>query len=525
MKLRVFLFSFIVCLLLCMSFPASSLANNLSISNVQMGVRDVQAKTLAVFFDVSWDNSWKNKINHDAIWLTVRMSDVQSGAVEKRLCQMSVAGVDPTGTGYGTNSYLELFVPGDKIGTFLRRKANAPVGTMSSKNVMVTVDYSSCGFDANSQIGINVFGMEMVLVPEGDFYAGDFASSNAAFRQGSSDNAPWHITSEGAINVSSVSSGGHYYSSASNVGEFASGATFTIPAAYPKGFNAFYAAKYEITEGQWVEFINSLPVTARTQHDLTDPSHKNSDAVLARNTVACVGDPLVCTSQRPARALSYLSWKGLCAFLDWAGLRPMTELEFEKLARGPYMPLSGEFAWGGTDIVAAGALSGVSEEAADETVTTVSANARYGGTVLSGGDAGLGAEYQSGSLRSGMFATSISKREQSGAGSYAAMELSGNVSEEVVTVGNSDGLLFTGQMGDGYLSTAVGFTGNANVIGWPGMDIDVSKGVTGSAGSGLRGGSWSDNADRLRISDRMQAAYSVADATASVGGRGVRSCE
>jgi thiamine biosynthesis protein ThiC len=54
------------------------------------------------------------------------------------------------------------------------------------------------------------------------------------------------------------------------------------------------------------------------------------------------------------------------------------------------------------------------------------------------------------------------------------------------------------------------------------MDIDVSKGVTGSLGAGFRGGSWSDAAERLRVSDRQEAANSVEDALAMYGGRGVR---
>lgn len=490
-----------------------------------MGARDVQAKTLALFFDVSWENSWKNKINHDAVWMTVRFSDAQASSAEKKLCKMTLAGIDPTGTGSGTNSDAEIYVPADKVGAFIRRKVNAPVGAFESKNVMLTVDYGSCGFDENSQIAVNIYGMEMVMVPEGSFYAGDFAESIAAFKQGAADNSPWLITGEGAINVTAASSGGYYYSSASNPGEFPTGAAFSISDLFPKGFKAFYAMKYEITEGQWVEFVDTLPAAARAQHDLTDASHKNSDSVVKRNTLACSGDPLVCTTQRPARALNFLNWRNFCAFLDWSGLRPMTELEYEKLARGPYMPLSGEFAWGTTKIVPAAILSGANEEAGEETVLTVGANARYGSASLSGGDAGLGTEYQLGPLRIGIFATSTSDREQSGAGSYAAMELSGNISEQIVTVGNADGLQFSGKMGDGYLSTTDGFAGNANTADWPGMDMDAAKGVTGSSGSGLRGGSWSDGTDRLRISDRALAAYAVFNADPGAGGRGIRNCE
>ena len=43
---------------------------------------------------------------------------------------------------------------------------------------------------------------------------------------------------------------------------------------------------------------------------------------------------------------NFLSWMDLAAYLDWAALRPMTELEFEKICRGPNPPIAGEYVWG-----------------------------------------------------------------------------------------------------------------------------------------------------------------------------------
>src|SRR3989339_530390 len=73
-------------------------ANNLTVSNVRLGSRDPSAKTVVVLFDVSWDNSWRNKINHDAAWFTVRLSDIQTSSSENRLCGLGAAGVSPSGT-------------------------------------------------------------------------------------------------------------------------------------------------------------------------------------------------------------------------------------------------------------------------------------------------------------------------------------------------------------------------------------------------------------------------------------------
>ena len=149
-------------------------ANNLTVRNVQMGPRDPSSKTLSVLFDVAWENSWRNKINHDAVWLTVRLHDTQAAVTDRRLCQMPAVGLSPAGTSSGTTSGLEVYVAQDKTGAFLRRSQNSEIGSIATQSVKLTVDYSSCGFTESSQIGVTVFGLEMVLVPQGSFYAGDF---------------------------------------------------------------------------------------------------------------------------------------------------------------------------------------------------------------------------------------------------------------------------------------------------------------------------------------------------------------
>lgn len=499
-----------------------SWANNLSVSNVSLGSRDLNANTVVVKFDVSLENSWRNKINHDSVWLTVRLYDPNGVPVNKKLCQMAVSGIAPAGFSAGTQSGMEVYVPADKAGAFLRRSQNTIPGPVTSENVQVSIDYSTCGFAANDQIMASVLGLEMVYIPQGAFYAGDNNASTGALDQGSADADPWYVNSESVLAVSNPGANGFRYVSANNPGEDATGTPFNIPADFPKGYGSFYVMKYEITEGEWVEFINSLPsAAARSHHDLTDSGHKNSDTVLDRNTIACSGAPLVCSSQRPNRSLGYLSWMDTAAFLDWAALRPVTELEFEKIARGPVLPIDGEYAWGTMDIVAVSGLSGA-EEDGTETVTTSGGNARYNNTVLSGGDSSLGAQYQQGPLRSGIFSSDSVTRVSSGATYYGVMEMSGNLKEWVVTLGNSAGRNFTGVNGNGILSGDSGYEGNADASGWPGLDGPATRGVTGAAGAGLRGGSWEDIADRLRISDRFEAAIAATQALNTYGGRGAR---
>ncbi len=506
---------------------SNSFANNLSISNVSLEERRPSSNTVVVEFDVSWENSWRTKINHDAIWLTVRLYNPSGSPLDKKLCQISSTGLNPSGTSMGSNTDLEIEIPPDKYGAFLRPSSYGVNATVASTDVQLTIDYSSCGFSSSDTVQAALLGIEMVYVPEGAFYAGDYNGSTAALNEGSSDSDPWYISSESAIGVTNAISNGYRYVSAGNTGEEVTGASFTVAAGFPKGYGAFYAMKYEINEGQWVEFINALPsADARANRDITDALHKNMDTVVYRNTVNCSGSPLTCSTTRSSRALNYLTWMDLAAFLDWAALRPMTELEYEKMARGSLLPVSGEFAWGSTSIIAAETISGSPEDGA-ETIGTSGANVNYNNITFSGGDSGSGVSYAQGPLRNGIFATSLSTRVTAGAGYYGIMELSGNVRERSVTIGNATGRAFTGGHGDGVLSTASGYEGNANVSDWPGTDVTVGRGVTGADGSGFYGGGWDDQVSgaRLRISDRNEAAKTDASAYNNAGGRGVRTYE
>jgi formylglycine-generating enzyme required for sulfatase activity len=89
------------------------------------------------------------------------------------------------------------------------------------------------------------------------------------------------------------------------------------------------------------------------------------------------------------------------------------------------------------------------------------------------------------------------------------------VAERVVSIGNAQGRAFAGTHGDGLLS-ANGFATNAD---WPGY---AAGEVTGAQGSGIRGGGWSDAADRLRVSDRQEASQPVAVRHSRLGFRAVR---
>jgi hypothetical protein len=162
-------------------------------------------------------------------------------------------------------------------------------------------------------------------------------------------------------------------------------------------------------------------------------------------------------------------------------------------------------------------------EDGQEFVADSDANAHYGNTALSGGESTLGVDHQQGPLRIGIFAGDQTDRFLSGAGYYGVMELSGNVSERTVTVGFAESLNFTGENGDGQLTTESGVAGNATQTNWPGMDLDPTVGVVHATGIGFRGGDWASPHGRLTISDRKDAAFFDGSANPGYGGRGARS--
>jgi hypothetical protein len=111
-------------------------------------------------------------------------------------------------------------------------------------------------------------------------------------------------------------------------------------------------------------------------------------------------------------------------------------------------------------------------------------------------------------VRTGIFATGSTGRATSGSGYYGNMELSGNLWERVVTLGNATGRTFSGVHGNGTLTAG----GAADVAGWP-----------AAAGTGWKGGSWlNTTTNSATTSDRAQAASADNTRSADAGGRGVR---
>ncbi|HPS20033.1 MAG TPA: SUMF1/EgtB/PvdO family nonheme iron enzyme [Candidatus Omnitrophota bacterium] len=498
-----------------------SYANDLRIENVVIDSTDSEQKVADIVFDLSWENSWRNMTNWDAAWIFVKYS-TDAGLTWSH-ATLKTSGTNPSGFDSGDGTKTDIIVSSDKKGCFVQRSFVGS-GKVAISELRLLWDWGTDGLKAQDSVRIKVFGVEMVYIPEKSFYIGDgnnTTESQYAFHAGAT-NAAVQITNAlvGNIRVDAGASDDAQITG-SGIGIDGDGGVDTNNdgnidnANFPVGYEAFYAMKYEITEGQWVDFFNTLNQNQRDVRDITSSSGKNSDAVVDRNTVGWggLGDA---STQRTDRACGYLSWMDLCAYADWAALRPLTELEFEKAARGSNTPNLNEYAWGSDSVVAARAISG--SEDGTETISTSGANCCYDNVAFSGGDGG------NGPVRAGIFATEISTREDAGAGYYGVMELSGNLSERCVTLGNSAGRKFAGSNGDGALNLQSGFEGNATNSDWPGYV--ESQGVVGAAGSGLKGGNWQDtDVAGLQLSYRGKASQNDDSRQSGFGGRCARTAQ
>jgi formylglycine-generating enzyme required for sulfatase activity len=131
--------------------------------------------------------------------------------------------------------------------------------------------------------------------------------------------------------------------------------------------------RYEISQEQYKDFLNCLNRTQQNYRTGTNISFggfsnhyvmSNNAIVSIRNGITCLGtghgtvDPITfyCDyngnrvfdepSDGQNIACNFLNWEDGLAYLDWAGLRPMTEFEYEKACRGPNNPDANDFPWG-----------------------------------------------------------------------------------------------------------------------------------------------------------------------------------
>ncbi|MGH7494521.1 MAG: formylglycine-generating enzyme family protein [bacterium] len=471
-------------------------ANDLAVQHVTLR-EGVTGKHGMVVFDLRWDNSWRNDLsgagkeapfNYDAAWIFVKFS-TDSGTTWRHATLADESASHGVLNDNGVPATIKAVPQGQ--GVFIFRKLNG-TGTNNWQDVQLQWDYEEDGVPAlTGTVIAKVIALEMVFIPSGDFLVGDRHPDqvNGQFEAGDSGK-PFEVEGEDEITLGGGkrrSLGNNNAKHMTHKDDFNNHDKETLPAEFPKGYSAFYIMKHEITQGQYADFLNLLTRTQEDRRNIED----ERDYTAFRGTIS--DEDEVFSAAAPDRACNFLAWQDGAAYADWAGLRPMTELEYEKAGRGDQSAVSGEFAWGNTDIILQTGHVG-SDGSGSETASPAGANANF--------DSGI-----NGPARAGIFAsTSGGNRAQAGASFYGVMELSGNLVERVVSLGNKTGRSFTGTHGDGELTTVPGFEGNATNKDWPGSNVQSSLGVTGARGSGLRGGGWKDADTLLRLADRKSAA-------------------
>ena len=418
-----------ITLLLVLFCTQIILANNLTISNVtKIGPNRLR-------FDISWDNSWEVSTYRDAAWVFIKYKN-SSGQWQ----HLDLTGITQSnGVGY-------YFIYGNK--GVMVTGGNTGVYTATG-NITVQFDSSNLG----PLPDFKVFGIEMVKVNQGAFYVGDGVSS-LRFYRGDDSTQPYYVNNNSAITVGNAVNdiNANYLST-------------NIPSSYPKGYNSFYMMKYEITQEQYAEFLNTLTFQQqqnRTESDLNNITASNrfvmtdSSSPTLRDGIACDANA---TNTFPITFYCDLNNNGIpneaddgqnivptslnvndaLAYLDWAALRPITDMEYEKATRGEnVLPIGSDYANGTSLSVIAG--STINSGLANETVS----NQGTDGLISY-------ARYGQGPIRVGSLAFGTSTRLQSGAGFYGAMELTGNINELAVLTNNSN-LSYTGNFGDGTLT-------------------------------------------------------------------------
>jgi formylglycine-generating enzyme required for sulfatase activity len=478
-------------------------ANNLNITNVSL--TGATSTTIQVQYNMFWNGSWRDAENWDAVWVFVKYS-TNSGVNWSHATLSSTGHVDGTATPTPT-----LAPSQDLLGAFVYR-SSVSTGTFTITGQQLQWNFTANGLNQTQAAAaqIRVFGIEMVYIPLGHYALGDgmnntgaASPSTSAFRRNVTNRAVY-ITDQLSDSIQDPIASIFFRVDGDNGIDLNNdGVISTWPTDapnFPTGYMPFYCMKYEITQGQYADFLNTLSYAQQTLRVNNATNVVGQNAFDATTTalptnrfnifvqVAGVNStvPRVYSATRPDRACNYLSWPDGCAYADWCGFRPMTEMEFEKAARGPQPPLQLEHAGRITTFTQLTALTAGAENG-QEVATNSAQNFANPGSSMTGGDAGTGP------VRAGIFARSTTTRAQSMASYYGVMDMSGGMGEPAVGFFNLAGRSYTALHGNGALMS----TGSADVSFWPGINGNASAttasttfgsvGVTGGAGALYKG--------------------------------------
>ncbi len=509
-------------------------ANNIRILGKPKLVQDTNMHHAIISFDIAWDNSWRTTKpqNHDAAWIFVKCWDGESWNhvyLKDTIANVPGSLVPTDAVCYGdTSCYEEYYVsnrdasnttmammlepgfslaypkwhvePAEEeeqcvVGFFLRR-VDYGAGHIVVPGVSLIWDYVRQGFVDEDDLVVKVFAVEMVYVPTGAYYLGGAGSvaDNRHYAAFTTDEAtlgrPMVIESEDPITVANSTAESTLWT----VG--GAGITAgTIPAEFPKGYQAFYIMKYEMTQEAYVEFLNTLSQGQQDGRIQGTLSTFAQNSWLTRDldghgwdfycnvikvkqpspvvVFGCDGNnnniynetDKVCYDYRcdssknkfmtrnidgQDLAMNWINVLDFLAYAEFSGLRPMTELEYEKACRGPKKPANDEFAWGSVTMRFWPARNW---GYIDQWTGTERPKEVYnsGAHVSDNWWSCWWGATCSGPVRVGCFADSTTTRASSGASFWGVMNMSDNVGEICISVYDTTGRNFKGSHGSGQL--------------------------------------------------------------------------
>jgi hypothetical protein len=428
---------------LFISFCSLAFANNMLVQNVTTTDNNAVNKTIQVQFDISWDNSWRDDINWDAAWIFMKFKDANGLWQHAQLNQ--------TGFTNGSGTANTLQVTSDKVGSWLYRSALGS-GTFNSTGMQLQWNYGLSGLTNVTGLEVRVFAVEMVYVPEGDFNCIGAALPEYPIPQ-NNNYGFWYFENNNGLRNGLFNAPGYnfplintrltptltYSDESSNnirikgdLGIDTDNNGIVDNTTYPIGYRAFYCYKYELTEQQYADFFNTLTTVQKTTLGLAGQSISLVNGQYYSST-----PNIACGNSTPIRFL---------AFGDWAGIRPVSFLEFNKACYGPMKPIwtngvNGFAAWGTDNIDSSTGLNTMQ-------------NSPFSSSV-------------------GFAATSASTRASSGASIYGIMDLTGSVKEPIVRLNYFS---FNSSNGDGLLN----INGTNNVSNWNsvGMILHIDQSVS-----------------------------------------------
>ena len=399
-----------------------------------------------VTFQVSWKNGWKNNRNHDAAWVFIKHFVPGKGYVHGK-----IAGNGHEIKSQKSNLKAEVVSVNDQVGVFIRPTVEFRGDV--AYTVMLRLDKVNFN-EIPQNATTTVLGLEMVYIPEGGFTLGDpdpeALKFNAFYKSDDTGkpNGLYKIHSEDQVISVGPKSEALYYDAGRNP-IYTGDQKGPVPASFPKGVKPFYIMKYETTQGFYTDFLNILTPDLAKKLDPsgTDKYYAGRGSIKLKNSIY--------KADAPDRPCNFITWDDGMALADWAGLRPMTELEFTKAARGPQAPIHHEFPW-----------STNNKDGLDRFVD-LDDDLKYRNNI---------AEDQLNDQTRHLF----------GASYYWVMDLAGSLWEKCVSIGHPIGRNFKGSHGDGILNA----NGAATNTDWP-------KGIYEEGGYGYRGGGYYQHGMRI----------------------------